>query len=57
MVEPFHPEQFAGKILYLLEHPVAAQEMGMFARKTILERFDWRIVVKDAIKVYDEALR
>ncbi|HUJ84847.1 MAG TPA: glycosyltransferase family 4 protein [Candidatus Acidoferrales bacterium] len=57
MVEPFHPEQFADKILYLLEHPVAAQEMGMFARKTILERFDWRIVVKDAIKVYDEALR
>jgi len=57
MVEPFHPERFADKILYLLEHPVAAQEMGMFARKTILERFDWRIVVKDAIKVYDEALR
>jgi glycosyltransferase involved in cell wall biosynthesis len=57
MVEPFHPEQFADKILYLLEHPVDAQEMGLLARKTILERFDWRIVVKDAIKVYDEALR
>jgi hypothetical protein len=26
------------------------------ARKTILERFDWRIVVKEAIKVYKEVL-
>ena len=26
-------------------------------RKTILEKYDWRIVVKDAIKVYDEALK
>jgi glycosyltransferase involved in cell wall biosynthesis len=56
LVEPFNPKQFADKILYLLEHPAEASEMGSLARKTILERFDWRIVVKDAIKVYDEAL-
>jgi 1,4-alpha-glucan branching enzyme len=56
LVEPFNSGQFANKILYLLEHSVEAQEMGFLARKTILERFDWRIVVKDAIKVYDEAL-
>ncbi len=56
LVEPFNPAQFADKILYLLEHPAEAQEMGRLARKTVLERFDWRIVVKDAIKVYDEAL-
>ena len=57
LVEPFNPKQFADRILYLLDHPVEASEMGALARKTILERFDWRIVVKDAIKVYDEALR
>jgi 1,4-alpha-glucan branching enzyme len=56
LVEPFNPAQFAEKILYLLEHPAEAQEMGRLARKKVLERFDWRIVVKDAIKVYDEAL-
>jgi glycosyltransferase involved in cell wall biosynthesis len=56
LVEPFNSGQLADKILYLLEHSVEAQEMGFLARKTILERFDWRIVVKDAIKVYDEAL-
>jgi glycosyltransferase involved in cell wall biosynthesis len=56
LVEPFNPKQFADRILYLLEHPTEALEMGSLARKTILERFDWRIVVKDVLKVYDEAL-
>lgn len=56
LVEPFNPKQFADRILYLLEHPTEALEMGSLARKTILERFDWRIVVKDVLKVYEEAL-
>ncbi len=56
LVEPFNPKQFGDKILYLLDHPSEASEMGVLARKSILERFDWRIVVKDAMKVYDEAL-
>ena len=55
LVEPLNPVQFSNKILYLLEHPAEASEMGRLARKTVFERFDWRIVVKDAIKVYDEA--
>ena len=57
LVEPFNPRQFSEKILYLLEHPAEALEMGVLARKTVEERCDWRIVVKDAIKVYNEALR
>jgi glycosyltransferase involved in cell wall biosynthesis len=56
LVEPFNPKQFADRILYLLEHPAEASEMGLLARQTILERFDWRIVVKEVLKVYDEAL-
>jgi glycosyltransferase involved in cell wall biosynthesis len=56
LVEPFHPRQFCEKILYLLEHPAFAAEMGAKARKTIVEEYDWRIVVKDAMKVYAEAL-
>ena len=56
LVEPFNPRQFSKKILYLLEHPAEASEMGALARKTVEERFDWRIVVKAAVKVYDEAL-
>jgi 1,4-alpha-glucan branching enzyme len=56
MCEPFQPQQFSDRILYLLEHPAEAQEMGALARKTIMDRFDWRIVVKEAIKVYKEVL-
>jgi glycosyltransferase involved in cell wall biosynthesis len=56
LVEPFNPKTFGEKILYLLEHPAFAKEMGAQARKTIVENYDWRIVVKDAIKVYDQAL-
>jgi hypothetical protein len=26
------------------------------ARKTVVERFDWRLVVQKVLKVYDEAL-
>jgi hypothetical protein len=28
----------------------------LLARKTILERFDWRLIVKKVLRVYDEAL-
>lgn len=56
LVEPFNPRQFADRILYLFEHPAEAAEMGALARKTVEERFDWRIVVKKVLKVYDEAL-
>ena len=56
LVDPFNPKPFGEKILYLLEHPAFAKEMGAQARKTIVENYDWRIVVKDAMKVYDQAL-
>ena len=56
LVEPFNPAQFADRILYLLEHPAEAKEMGLAARKTILEQYDWRIVVRDAMRAYDEVL-
>ncbi len=56
MCKPFDAEQFSNRILYLLEHPKAAAEMASSARRTVLQRFDWRIVVKKAIAVYDEVL-
>jgi glycosyltransferase involved in cell wall biosynthesis len=56
LVEPFNVPQFADRIMYLLEHPSEAAEMGRQARKTIVEQYDWRIVVKDAMNVYDEVL-
>jgi len=57
MCQPFNPTKFSDRILYLLEHPEAAQEMAFQARRTIEERFDWRIIVKKVLKVYDETLK
>lgn len=57
MCQPFNAQQFSDRIIYLLEHPKEAAEMGRLARKTVEEQLDWRIVVKDAMAVYEEALR
>ena len=56
LCQPFDAEAFSSQILFLLEHPSEALEMGYQARKTIEERFDWRIVVKKVLKVYEEVL-
>ena len=56
LVEPLNSRELADKILYYLEHPAVASEMGLLARQTIEDQFDWRLIVKKVIKVYDEAL-
>jgi glycosyltransferase involved in cell wall biosynthesis len=56
LVQPFNPKELADRILYFLEHPAAASEMALAARKTIEDRFDWRLIVKKVLRVYDEAL-
>ena len=56
LVQPFNSRELSDRILYLLEHPTAASEMAFLARKVILKRFDWRLIVKKVLKVYDEAL-
>ena len=45
-----------GTVLSESLRPIGGMEMGAKARKTIVEQYDWRIVVKEAMKVYDEAL-
>jgi glycosyltransferase involved in cell wall biosynthesis len=56
LVQPFNSRELADRILYYLEHPAVASEMALFARKTIENQFDWRLIVKKVVKVYDEAL-
>jgi glycosyltransferase involved in cell wall biosynthesis len=56
LVEPEDSRALAGRILYYLEHPAAASEMGLLAREAIEKHFDWRLIVKKVVKVYNEAL-
>ena len=56
LVHPSNSRELADRILYYLEHPKAASEMGLLARKIIEKHFDWRLIVKKVVKVYNEAL-
>lgn len=56
LVQPFNSRELSDRILCFLEHPGAASEMAFLAREIIEERFDWRLIVKKVLKVYDEAL-
>jgi glycosyltransferase involved in cell wall biosynthesis len=56
LVQPFNAKELSDRVLYFLEHLAEAAEMGFLARKIILERFDWRFIVKKVLKVYEEAL-
>jgi glycosyltransferase involved in cell wall biosynthesis len=56
LVEPSNARELADRILYYLEHPAVASEMALLARKNIENHFDWRLIVKKVVKVYDEAL-
>ena len=56
LVPPSNSKELAKKILYLIDNPSEATKIAYCARKTIEEKFDWRLIVKKVIKVYQEAL-
>ena len=56
LVQPSNVRALSDKILYCLEHSADAAEIGTSARQTILESFDWRLIVQKVIKVYGEVL-
>ncbi|MDR0797507.1 MAG: glycosyltransferase family 4 protein [Nitrososphaerota archaeon] len=56
LVKPFNSKQFSEALLYLLEHTAEATEMGINARKTIVNQYDWSILVKKTMQVYEETL-
>ena len=57
LVNPADSKQFSDSLLYLLEHQAEAVEMGIKARKTIVDKYDWSILVKETMRVYEEVSR
>ena len=45
LVQPFNAKQLSDRILHCLEHPAGAAEMGLLARKNILEHFEIHRIV------------
>jgi glycosyltransferase involved in cell wall biosynthesis len=56
LCRPFNSGKFSDGILSFLEHPAEASETAIQARKTIEKRFDWRLIVQNVLRVYNEAL-
>jgi glycosyltransferase involved in cell wall biosynthesis len=56
LVSPSSAQELANKVLFCIEHPAVASEMSLLARKTVVKRFDWRLIVEKVLRVYHEAL-
>lgn len=52
-----NPEAAANRILYLLQHPDHARELGRVARDVAQERFSAAAIVKELANVYDRLLQ
>jgi glycosyltransferase involved in cell wall biosynthesis len=56
LVKPKDPKEIADKILWLLENPDAAKQMGLNGRKIVEERFDINKRIEKIISLYGELL-
>ena len=52
LVDPTDPGDIARAILYLLEHPREAEEMGWKGRKLVEEKYNWECMEKRLGEVY-----
>ncbi|MEM2280868.1 MAG: glycosyltransferase family 4 protein, partial [Candidatus Bathyarchaeia archaeon] len=53
---PLDFHDLADKILYLLENPGFASEIGVSGRKTVKDKFNWQKIVRQVLEVYDRVL-
>jgi starch synthase len=56
LVPPARPDDLAGAIRRLLDHPEDARAMGRAGRKRVEERFSWASVAERTERVYHEAI-
>jgi len=56
LVNPLDFKTLAYKILYLLENPGFAIEIGLLARQTMEKKFNWKDIVKQVFEVYYDVL-
>ncbi len=54
LVEPMNIEALADAILYILENPEKALEMGKSGRRAIVEKYNWENERKKLLKVYED---
>jgi len=52
LIEPNKPDQLAETILHMLDNPDLRQNIGIAARKTIMEQYDNKKIVKQVERIY-----
>jgi len=56
LMAEWSPESFAEKIIYLLDHPEAAEQLGRNARLVAENEYDWAILVRQLEQFYGRIL-
>lgn len=57
LCDPHNPLDIAEKIIWMLEHKEESKKMGIEARKSVLEKFELKNVVKKNIVFYEQIIR
>ena len=57
LVDPLNPQAIADSILYILEHPEEAEEMGKNGRKAVKEKYNWSREEKKLLGLYMDLLK
>jgi glycosyltransferase involved in cell wall biosynthesis len=52
-IDPLNPREIAKGIVYLADNPFKTKEMGVNARRIILEKFNWGRESEKLIRIYD----
>jgi len=57
LVDPLDPQAIADSIVYILEHPEEAEEMGKNGRKAVEEKYNWSREEKKLLGLYMDLLK
>jgi glycosyltransferase involved in cell wall biosynthesis len=56
LVDPSKPQEIAGAMEYLIEHPDEARRMGENGRRAVLEQYNWGKESERLLRIYDTVL-
>jgi len=56
LIPPKDPKAIADKVIYLLEHPEEAREMGKRAREYVVNNYTWEKNAEKVLEVYKHAI-
>lgn len=57
LVHPTHHQQYAERILELIENPKGQADFGLAARKKVLEKFSIQIVAQQSLSFYNKVIQ